>query len=62
MDYGAKECKRHNLALENLKGPETNAMKIEWSDLISSIKDCVKKTEAKPCMKNVDETMFEYYV
>ena len=43
------------------KRPETNAMKIEWSDLISSIKDCVKKTEAKPCMKNVDETMFEYY-
>ena len=49
-DHGAKERKRHDLALE-----------IEWNVLILWIKDYVKKNEARTYINNVDEAMLEYY-
>ena len=60
-DHGAKERKRHNLALEKLEKTrdELNRDRIKCLDLIN--KRLRERNEARAYIKNADEAMIEYY-
>ena len=60
-DHGAKERKRHNLALEKLgkTRDEWNRDRIKRLDLIN--KRLRERNEARAYIKNADEAMIEYY-
>ena len=60
-DHGAKERKRHDLALEMLQKErdEWNRDQMKRLDLIN--KTLRERNEASTYIKNVDETMLEYY-
>ena len=56
-DHGAKECKRHDLALEKLQKARD-----EWSkDRMKRNKRLREKNEARAYINNVNEAMLEYY-
>ena len=60
-DHSAKERKRHDLALEMLQKErdEWNRDQMKRLDLIN--KTLRERNEASTYIKNVDETMLEYY-
>ena len=60
-DHGAKDCKRHNLVLEKLQRARNkwNGDRMKRLDFIN--KRLHKKNEARTCINNVDQAMFEYY-
>ena len=60
-DHGAKERKRHDLALEMLQRErdEWNRDQMKRLDLIN--KALRERNEASTYIKNVDEAMLEYY-
>ena len=60
-DHGAKERKRHDLALENLQRARDkwNEDRMKRLDFIN--KRLREKNEAKAYINNVDEAILEYY-
>ena len=60
-DHGAKERKRHDLALEKLQRARNkwNMDRMKRLDFIN--KRLREKNEAKAYINNVDEAMLEYY-
>ena len=60
-DHGGKERERPDLALEKLRraGDEWNRDRMKRVDLIN--KRLRERNETRAYIKNVDETMFEYY-
>ena len=60
-DHGAKERKRHDLALKKLQRARDkwNEDRIEHLDLINQ--RLRERNEAKDYIKNVDEALLEYY-
>ena len=60
-DHGAKERKRHDLALENLQRAREkwNEDRMKRLDFIN--KRLREKNEARTYINNIDEVMLEYY-
>ena len=60
-DHGVEECKRHDLALEELQRArdERNKDRVNCLDFIN--KRLREKNEARIYINNVDEAMLEYY-
>ena len=60
-DHGAKERKRHDLALENLQRARDkwNEDRMKRLDFIN--KRLREKNEARTYINNIDEVMLEYY-
>ena len=60
-DHGAKERKRHDLALEKLQRAREkwNENRMKRFDFIN--RRLREKNEANACINNVDEGMLEYY-
>ena len=60
-DYGAKERKRHDLALEKLQRAKDKWKKDRIKRLDFINKRLREKNEARAYINNVDQAMLEYY-
>ena len=60
-DYGEKERKRHDLALEKLQRARDKRNKDRMKRLDFINKRLREKNEARAYINNIDEAMLEYY-